>query len=100
MESHILTFLDRKTQCGKDVSLVYEFHTVPINIGIQFLKHNVIHLFLAVRAFLQLQRAAAALRGGAGASRCYGFSCCRVQALQRAGLIAAARGLSSCGFQA
>ena len=55
MESHILTFLNGKTQRCKDVSLVYEFHANPIKIGMQFLNTNFIHLFLAVWALLQLQ---------------------------------------------
>ena len=54
MESPILTFLDRKTQRCKEVSLVYEFHAIPIKIGTRFIKNNFIYLFLAVRAFLQL----------------------------------------------
>ena len=45
MESHILTFLDRKTQHCKDVSLVYEFHIIPIKIGMQFLKNNFIYFW-------------------------------------------------------
>ena len=54
MESPILTFLDRKTQRCKEVSLVYEFHAIPMKIGTRFIKNNFLSFFLAGRAFLQL----------------------------------------------
>ena len=63
-------------------------------------------LFLAVlglhcctRAF-QLRRARAALRCGARASHCGGFSCCRAQALGARASVVVVRELSSCGSRA
>ena len=69
-----------------------------------FLK-KFIYLFMAVLGlgclgFLQLWRAGATLRCGAGASHCGGFSCCRARALGAQASVVVAHGLSSCGSRA
>ena len=50
--------------------------------------------------FLQLRRAGATLRCGAGASHCGGFSCCGAWALGTRASVVVAHGLSSCGSRA
>ena len=57
-------------------------------------------VFVAARAFLQLQRAGATLCCGARASHCGGFSCCRAWALGAQASVVVARRLSSCGSRA
>ena len=56
--------------------------------------------FVAVRAFLQLQRVGSTLCCRAWASHCSCFSCCRAWALDVKASVVEAHGLSSCGIRA
>ena len=62
-----------------------------------FLNFGCVGSSLLRAGFLQLRRAGAALRCGAQASHCGGFSCCGARALAARASVVAARGLSSCG---
>ena len=75
---------------------------LPIN---SFLKKNYCWLLWVFVATCRLSLVAA--RGGYSlvgwgmwASQCGGFSCCRAQALEHAGLVVEVHGLSNCGSQA
>ena len=57
-------------------------------------------VFVAARGLSLVWRAGAALRCGAWASHCGGFSCCGARALGAWASVVAARRLSSCGSRA